>query len=45
MKNNEFDFDMVLPMEDMPFYYVNSGGDVICEAENERLLAPGEKRH
>ena len=39
MKNNEFDFDMVLPMEDMPFYYVNSGGDVICEAENERYVA------
>lgn len=39
MKKDKFDFDMVLPMEDMLFYYVNSGGDVICEAENERYVA------
>lgn len=39
MKKSKFDFNMVLPMEDMLFYYVNSGGDIICEAENERYVA------
>lgn len=32
-------FEMTTPMEEMPFYCLNSGGDEICFAENERYVA------
>lgn len=32
-------FEMTTPMEDMLFYKINSGGDEICRAENDRYEA------
>lgn len=33
------EFDMYAPMEETPFYYLNSGGEEICCAENDRYVA------
>lgn len=39
MSSGNFGFEMEFPIEEMPFYYLNSGGDGICYAENGRYSA------